>query len=302
VGTGKTMLLGAFFKNVNLTKKRKISFHNFMIEIHKQLYNLRQTENNRHNREDYLETIADSLVSKYRLLYIDELEIQDITDAMIVGKLFRELFERNIMIIITSNRKPNDLYLNGLQRDSFLEFIDLINDKLEIFELKSGKDYRLEKITSFKQTFFSPLGKGADNFVKQSFSLLSAGNNPSEIKIAVNQRDIICKNTFKDIALFNFSELFQVPLGSADYMALCNHFNIIILSNIPKLGKSERNEARRFIDFIDILYENKTILICTSEAETHSIYNSGDGKFEFERTISRLIEMQSDEYLRRKLC
>jgi cell division protein ZapE len=221
---------------------------------------------------------------------------------MLVGKLFRELFARNIMIITSSNRKPDDLYLNGLQRDSFLEFITLIKDQLEIFELKSGKDYRLEKITAFKKTFFTPLGKDANNFIKQSFSNLANGNNPISCKITVNQRDIICNNTYKDLALFDFSELFQVPLGSADYIALCENFNIIILSNIPILSLAERNEARRFIEFIDILYERKTILICTSEGEPQSIYSSGDGKFEFERTISRLIEMQSEDYIKRRLC
>lgn len=301
VGCGKTMLVKAFFENVNLVKKKKINFHSFMQEVHKLMHNQRK-HNNSFSKSDYLANIASSFASKYRLLYIDELEIHDITDAMIVGKLFRELFKKNIMIVTTSNRKPDDLYLNGLQRELFLDFIKLIKEKLQIFELKSDTDYRMHKISGLNKVYFVGKGKDADNFIEKNFNLFKGTNEPIEYKLVIYKREFICKKTYKDIALFEFDELFKENLGSSDYLALARNFNIILVANIPALGPENRNEAKRFINFIDILYHHHTILICSSSVAPYDIYPKGGGIFEFERTISRLIEMQSQDYIKKKIC
>lgn len=289
VGRGKSMIMEAFFLKVPLIKKKKIHFHNFMTDVHSYLKNKRSDKD---NKEDYLQEIARNLAEDYRLLFIDELQITDIADAMIVGKLFRELFNNNIMIVTTSNRKPDDLYHNGLQRESFLGFIELIKNNLEVIEIKSEKDYRMEKIHSMNSTYFIRNNKKLDEI----FQELIGGDKFKEKILEVKKRKIVCKKTYKHIAYFSFKELCSEALGAEDYKKICDNFNVILLKDLPILKPEDRNEAKRFVTLIDTIYDNKVILIISAETEVNSIYKTGDGSFEFERTISRLIEMQSDSY------
>ena len=297
VGIGKSMLAELFFKNVNLEKKRQVNFHKFMLEIHQQIHEARNANNKTIDKLDLIKEIAKNLSAKYRLLYIDELEIQDIADAMIVGRLFRELFQQNIMIVTTSNRMPDDLYKDGLQRELFLGFIKLIKEKMNIIELTSRHDYRTQKTLSLKQTFFYPLGWEADEFLKLTIANITKHEKMQSKVLIINKRELVCQNSCGELVYFTFEELFKKPLSNQDFIALCNNFKIIVIANIPKLFEEDREEARRFINFIDTLYAHKTILICTCEVPAKFIYEEGKGIFEFERTVSRLIEMQSEEYL-----
>jgi cell division protein ZapE len=303
VGTGKSMLSEYFFNNVQTDKKLHVHFHKFMIDIHKSLKQLRQKDSSKTHRIDYLTQIAKNLSGQYLLIYIDELQITDITDAMIVGKLFREMLNQGIVILITSNRKPDDLYLGGLQRDSFLGFIELIKKQMHVVELSSQTDYRLEKIKSLNETYHIIADQYVDDFIKQTIEFIIK-DEPLEItSIEVNGREIICKESCKNLAIFDFNQLCSANLGSEDYIAICKKFNIIIIKNIPKLSSEARNEAKRFINLIDIIYEHKIKLICTAEVPPHLIYSNIEGNeaFEFDRTISRLMEMQSEEYLNKKI-
>ena len=249
-------------------------------------------------QKDPLKKIAKELCEESWLLCFDEFQVSDIADAMILGKLFEYLFEEGAVVIATSNRHPDDLYKHGLQRESFLPFIKMFKEKLEVVELGSSTDYRLRHIKQLSTTYFTPLGEKADKFIKESFTELTAGGRSEKITLRVQGREVEVKKSYGDVAQFSFSELCEQPLGAADYIEIAREFSTIIIFDIPKLSKEKRNEAKRFVTLIDQLYEHKVKLICSAEVKADKLYKKGDGSFEFERTSSRLIEMQSDEYLR----
>jgi len=291
VGRGKTMLLEAFYELCPLVKKRKVHYHSFILEVHHMLHQIRSSQKRTSNE---LALIARNLASKYRLLYIDEMEIKDITDATIIGGILKELFKNNVMIIISSNRKPDDLYLDGLKREYFLETIELIKQKMLVIEIKSETDYRLEKIKAGEaQTYFYPINEENQLQVNKII-----GDKKIQEKILeVNGRNLTVKSV-ENMAIFDFKELCRAALGSADYLEIAKSFKIVALLNIPRLQKEDRNEARRFIKLIDVLYEQKIILIALAEVRPEEIYREEfDGGFEFQRTISRIYEMQSSSYL-----
>jgi cell division protein ZapE len=293
VGRGKTMLVDAFYQLSKIKKKHKTHFHNFMIHIHDELFKLRS---NGVDSSDPLVIIAKNIAIRYKLLCLDELQVTDIADAMIVGRLFKDLFKLNVIVVITSNRVPDDLYKNGLQREYFLEFIDLLKVKLKVIELVSPQDYRLSKIAGNIKKYYFPLddnsNKSIENIIKQL-----VGDGQIEPKILnIHGRELIINKTYKNIAICTFNELCLSALGAIDYIEICQNFRIIFLLNIPQLSKSDRNESKRLVTLIDILYERKVILFCTASVTIENLYPEGDGAFEFERTISRMIEIGSDEY------
>lgn len=297
VGTGKSMLTDLFFENLTTAKKHKIHFHSFMLEVHNYLHNLKQ--NNATKNINPLKIVAQYLKEKYQVLYIDELYINDITDAMIVGKLFQEMLNQNIIIIITSNFAPQDLYKDGLQRDSFLPFISLIENNLQIIKMNSNYDYRVHKIKALETIYYIYKEKiDSQKFILENFNKFSNNAPVKNYLLNIDGRELLCPITSLDCAVFTFDQLCRSPLASSDYIAICEKFNVIFLSEIPELTPDEHNELRRFIHLIDTIYEFKRILICSAKTEINSIYSAGKWHFEFLRTASRLRDMQSEDYLK----
>ncbi len=296
-GTGKSMLMDLFFNSLPIKKKHNIHFHAFMLEIHDYLHKLRNSSKNK-KKIDFLQYAAKYIAQQYEVLCIDELQIDDIADAMIVGKLFRELIEQKVTIIITSNFAPSDLYPDGLQRDSFLPFIKLIEDHLQVLKINSTYDYRKSKLKSVETTYYIyKEAMDSQRFILDSFIKITNDSKPKNKLLNINEHELICPITSLDCAVFSFDQLCRSPMSTADYIAICQEFETIILSEIPKLSRDEHNEAKRFINFVDTIYEFKKILICSAQTDIESIYQAGKWHFEFLRTVSRLSEMQSQEYL-----
>ncbi len=295
VGTGKSMLMDLFFDDLKSVKKQKVHFHTFMLEIHAYIH---KEKTHKEKNIDLLKNAASYIAKQYKVLCIDELQIDDIADAMIVGKLFRELIERNVTIIVTSNFAPDELYLDGLQRQSFVPFIELIKEKMQILEMNHTHDYRKNKVKSVETIYYIYQEKmDSQRFILDSFIKLSNNAEPVNMLLDIDGREFLCSVTGQDCAVFTFDQLCRAPLASNDYIAICQEFNVIILAEIPQLSADEHNEAKRFINFIDAVYDLKKILICSATVEIDSIYKSGKWHMEFARTMSRLHEMQSTEYL-----
>lgn len=297
VGRGKSMLMDLFYNNLKITKKRRIHFHEFMISVHESLHELRKEQHKKANNLDLLEKIAKNIAKDTKVLCFDELQVTDIADAMIIGKLFEELLACGIIMVITSNLKPDDLYKDGLQRERFLPFIDIIKNHLMVLDLPSKQDYRKAALASLNKVFYWPLDAGAVDFCDGLFSKLTAGNVAKSEEIQVKSRKIIINKAAGEVGFTSFDNLCKKAHGTSDYITIAAKYKILIVTDIPKMNKDHRNEARRFINLIDILYENKVKLIASMEAAPELLYQEGNGSFEFQRTVSRLIEMQSEKYL-----
>lgn len=294
VGRGKSMLMDLFFEHTPNVKKRRVHFHAFMQEVHNTLHRWRKE--NKH-KSDPLVPLARKIADETQLLCFDEFQVSDIVDAMLLGRLFTHLFKNGVIVVATSNRIPDDLYKDGLQRSEFLPFIELLKKNVEVLKLDAEKDYRLSHFKSLSTVYYCPIDKKADDFLRQTFSNITNNATPRSRTIKIASRDLVVERTHGDVAWVSFAEICETALGAADYIELAREFSTIILSDIPKLTKEYRNEAKRFVTFIDELYEHKVKLICTAAAAPSELYKSGDGSFEFERTVSRLTEMQSDKYL-----
>lgn len=297
VGRGKSMLMDLFFTNVNFPSKRRVHFHAFMLEVHAKLYAWRTANKDNHDAGDPIPDLARGIVDESMLLCFDELQVSDITDAMILGRLFTHIFELGGIVVATSNREPKDLYKDGFQRDRFEPFIELIYDMMEIEELDSLHDYRLQHLKSFSTVYFTPLGKEAEKFLAKSFADLTQNARPRPETLMVQGRHLTIEKTASDVAWCTFSQLCEEALGAADYLEIASEFSTVLLDGVPALTKEQRNEARRFVNLIDALYEHRVKLVCTADIPPQEIYPHGDGSFEFQRTVSRLIEMQSESYL-----
>ncbi len=295
VGRGKSMLMDLFYDLLPVRRKSRVHFHAFMIDIHARLNDLRK---NSPDISDPIPEIARQIAEESWLLCFDELQVTDIADAMILGRLFQHLFERNVVVVATSNRHPDELYKDGLQRDQFLPFIAQFKQKLNIHSLNGEVDYRLLALKSLQTTYFvSNENKERTHFLSNTFAELTHNATPKTSEIHVQGRIIPVQKCYKDIAQFSFSELCDKPLGSADYIEIAREYTTLLLADIPQLTPEKRNAAKRFVNLIDELYEHNTILICTADALPIDLYPAGDYAFEFERTVSRLIEMQSSDYL-----
>ncbi len=290
VGRGKSLLMDIFFHLADVKRKWRIHFHAFMLEVHKRLHQLDTRTDNA------LMDVAEQIAEQNRLLCFDEFQVHDIADAMLLSRLFQALFAHDVRVVTTSNRVPEDLYLNGLHRDRFLPFIDLLKERLEVTSLAGELDYRKQHLQQLQTTYFTPLGKKAERFLENVFADLTQGGEIESGTLDVNGRTLTVPKMHGDTAWFSFSELCEKPLGAADYIAIAEQFSCLLLADIPKLSKAKRNEAKRFVTLIDALYEHKTKLICTAAVLPDKIYPKGDVAFEFERTVSRLNEMQSEAY------
>jgi cell division protein ZapE len=298
VGRGKTMLMDLFFEHAGVDSRKRVHFHSFMLEVHERVHRFRQAVKAGKVPEssDPLKALAKVIVDRAWLLCFDEFHVTNIADAMILGRLFEALFEHGVIVVTTSNRKPRDLYMGGLQREMFEPFIDLIETKLDVFELDAGIDYRLERMRAMK-TYLTPLGADTDARMREAFLGLTVGSEAKSSRILVQGRDIEIPLAAEGVAMLNFADLCEKPLGAADYLAIANRYHTVVLSGIPRLGPTRHNEAKRFVTLIDTLYEYKVNLVCSAEAPPDQLYSEGIGVFEFQRTVSRLIEMQSEEYI-----
>ena len=292
VGRGKSMLMDMFFASLTNSSKQRIHFHSLMLKIHSEIHKLRQN-----NDDEPLINVAKQIAQDTKILCLDEFQVTDVADAMILSKLFLVLLEAGVTFVITSNRPPEDLYLGGLQREKFLDFVKLIYEKMEVLELSSPHDYRMQQIQALQSVYLFPLSPKNEQTLKQNFADFIHNSFPSPITLEVQGRKLIISETYGGVAKFSFKELCEKPLGTADYIAISRRFHTIFISSIPKLTPQNRNEARRFVTLIDNLYDHRVKLICTADSSPQEIYADGDGKFEFHRTVSRLTEMQSAQYL-----
>ncbi len=286
VGRGKSMIMDIFFENIKLTNKRRMHFHDFMKEVHSQIYSIGQENKN----IDPIEVFSKKFTENTRLLCFDEMEIRDIADAMIIYRLFKSLFFKGLILVTTSNQPPENLYKNGLHRDRFLPFIDLINLNMKVFQISKGKDWRKSLLIG-KKTWLNPINSKNSEKVKKIFNQLTKGFTVKEDTIIVSGRKIKIPETAGGIAVFNFKDLCEQPLAASDYVELADKYKGFLIKNIPKLGEKQNNESRRFMWLIDALYDRKCFLIATSEVDIKRIYTGNEWKFEFSRTISRLLEM-----------
>ncbi|MFS0772162.1 cell division protein ZapE [Sphingomonas sp. 1P08PE] len=294
VGRGKSMLMDLFFAHVAIPAKRRVHFAEFMIEVHGRIAIERRKE-----QGDPIPPVAAALAAEAPLLAFDEMMVTNSPDAMILSRLFTALIEHGVTIVTTSNRAPSDLYRNGLNREHFLPFIALVQDRLDVLALNGPVDYRRDRLGS-QQTWLVPNGAAATASLSAAFFRLTDHEVtepiPSE-DLAVQGRTLHVPKTLKGVAVFSFRKLCGEARGAADYLAVARRYHTVILVGIPRLGPDNRNEAARFVSLIDALYEHKVKLLAAADAAPADLYPSGDGAFEFQRTVSRLEEMQSDDYL-----
>lgn len=285
VGRGKSMLMDLLFDLIHVPKRRA-HFHAFMQWVHGEIAKARAA-----GVQDAIEPVARALAAEVRFLAFDEMQISDIADAMIVGRLFEKLFAAGVTVVTTSNRPPDDLYRDGLNRQLFLPFIALLKARLAVHELASPTDYRNGRLEG-TQTYFAPnddIARAELDAIWRSFG----GEEAAPLRLRVNGRDVDIPAYINGVARARFYDLCAKPLGAADYLALAEAARVLILEDIPRLGRTNFNEARRFVILIDALYEAKTRLICSAAAEPDMLYVEGEGVFEFERSASRLREMRS---------
>lgn len=295
VGRGKSMLMDLYYSTSPIIKKRRVHFHAFMKEVHDMLHEHRERAKHRKKDFDPIPALARTISRQTWLLCFDEFQVTDIADAMILGRLFTHLFDNGVVVIATSNRAPDDLYKDGLQREGFLPFIRLLKQKTEVIELCSATDYRLNRLKAMQTMYYT--GDAPDQFAAESFATLTHHATPEPTEITSLGRVITLPYTAGNIALEHFNALCEKPLGPADYIEIARHFNTLILTHIPQLTPEKRNEAKRFVTLVDALYEHKVKLICTADVLPEQLYPAGHGAFEFERTVSRLMEMQAESYL-----
>lgn len=293
VGRGKSMLMDLFYDKLPIEKKRRVHFHAFMQEVHGRIHSWRQLK----PKADLIKWVVEEMAQEVHVLCLDELQVHDITDAAIISRLFTLLFQYGVSVVFTSNRPPMDLYKDGIQRDQFLPFIDLIERRLDVLKIKSNTDYRLEQLRAIRETYVHPLGEKADDFIYRTYRTLTQDHSSDAITLHVKGRRIEIEKAACGVAWLTFAELCERPLGAADYLEISALFHTVLLQNIPILSPEKRNEAKRFVTLIDTLYEHKVKLICSAEAPPEALYPTGDGSFEFARTVSRLLEMQSERYM-----
>ncbi|MEX2519875.1 MAG: cell division protein ZapE, partial [Paracoccaceae bacterium] len=291
VGRGKSMLMDLFFDAAPVASKRRVHFHAFMQEAHRAIHKARQAGD-----DDPIKTVAKGIARDAVLLCFDEMQITDITDAMIVGRLFEKLFKRGTVIVTTSNRPPDDLYKDGLNRQIFLPFIAMLKDKLDLHLLESPTDYRQSRMRG-REVYHAPLGADADSAMNATWDDLTGGHGGEPLSLEVTGRKVTIPRFHSGVGRASFADLCAKPLGAGDYLAIAAAVRTLMLDHVPRLGVANANEAKRFVTLIDALYEANTRLICSAAAEPEALYPEGKGAFEFERTASRLAEMRSAEWM-----
>jgi cell division protein ZapE len=291
VGRGKTMLMDLFFRAARGVRKRRVHFHAFMLEVHDRI----ERERRAASRKPIAKAAA-AIASEAALLCFDEFQVDDIADAMILDRLFRALFDAGVVVVATSNQAPSELYPHGLHRERFLPFVALLEEQLDLIVLDGGHDYRLARLVG-KPLYHYPLGAAAQRALAESFAELTNGGAAMPATLTVMGRALAVPRAARGVAWFRFADLCEKPLAAADYLAIAAHFTVVIVEGVPRLDRADRNAARRFNILVDTLYEAHALLIASAEVPPDEIYVAGDGVFEFRRTVSRLNEMQSADYI-----
>ncbi|SFI39539.1 cell division protein ZapE [Nitrosomonas sp. Nm34] len=311
VGRGKSMLMDLFYSVAPMTFKRRVHFHEFMLDIHarlKQAHDLsaqkrRQHGGGRASAADPIPVIARQIAGEATLLCFDELQVTDIADAMVLARLFNALFEQGVIVVATSNRPPDELYKHGLNRHRFLPFIEQIKERLELVALEGPVDYRYNRLKG-AQTYYFPVNEETTAQLSATFFRLTDRRIEDRAKVPsetlnVQGRTLFVPKAARGVAVFSFKRLCANPVGSADYLAIARTYHTVIMVAIPQFTPENSDQAKRFITFIDALYEHNVKFLCSAAVPPQSLYAGGGISFEFERTISRLMEMQSEDYLTR---
>ena len=297
VGRGKSMLMDLAFDHIDIEPKRRVHFHEFMIETHARLRKARESEEG-----DPIEPVAEEIAAEAKLLCFDEMQVTNPADAMILSRLFGKLLEEGVRMVTTSNRPPRDLYKDGLNRELFVPFIALSERRMQVVEVNGPTDYRLDRLSGV-EVWHVPNGPEATADLSRAFFQLTdypvedRAKVPSEEFDVGGGRTLHVPKSLKGVAVFSFRRLCGEPRGAADYLAIARRYHTVIIVGIPVMTRDMRNEAARFVTLIDALYEHKVKLLAAADAEPEGLYPAGDGSFEFQRTVSRLEEMQSAEYL-----
>ena len=297
VGRGKSMLMDLFYDCLpDSIKARRVHFHEFMIEVHDYIHSRSHDDGSVQGVVDQaLPSLAELIAARSKVLCFDEFHVVDIADAMILGRLFKILFEKGVIVVATSNWAPKDLYKDGLQRARFLPFIDLLSSKVAVVHLDSPHDYRAQTV-QVEGSYFTPLNVQTRRAVDELFVQLSGGEAVKQHKLRVKGRVIVAEQVAGQVARFSFAQLCERPHGAEDYLKIAESFDTVFIEEIPKLGYDRRNEAKRFMNLIDALYEARIPVVISADATADKLYRGRDHAYEFERTVSRLLEMQSDSY------
>ncbi len=310
VGRGKSMLMDLFYECAPVKAKTRVHFHEFMLDIHARMKVWRGLSakervemGGRATEDDPIPAVARQIANSSTLLCFDEMQVTDIADAMVLGRLYKELLVRGVVIVATSNRVPDDLYKGGLNRQLFLPFIEMIKETFHVAPLDGPTDYRLDRLKGV-HTYYTPVNDASTKKLSKAFFRLTDRDVADRAKVPsetllIQGRDVFVPKAARGVAVFSFKRLCATATGAADYLAIARRYHTLILVAVPQLGPDKRNEAKRFVTLIDALYEHGVKLLCSAAVEPDNLYAKGDGTFEFERTISRLMEMQSKDYLAR---
>ena len=302
VGRGKTMLMDLFFEASNIRRKQRVHFHEFMMDVHERIHAHREAvKRGEATSDDPIVHVANAIADEVRLLCFDEFTVRDIADAMIMRRLFTQLFARHVVIVATSNVDPDELYQDGLRRADFMPFIDLLKENVGVAKLDARTDFRLEKLGN-KPVYSHPLSDAATKQLDELWRTVTGGEEPQRLELTIKGRQVQVPMAALGAARFSFADLCEKPLGATDYLKIAQSFHTLFIEDIPNFTAEKRNEAKRFINLIDTLYDAGVKLVVTAAAPPTEL-NAGLREveaFEFDRTVSRLIEMQSDEYLSAK--
>lgn len=289
VGRGKTYLVDTFYESLPFADKMRTHFHRFMQRVHNEL-------NHYKGEKNPLQLVAGKFAAEARVICFDEFFVKDITDAMILANLLEALFARGVVLVATSNILPDDLYKDGLQRARFIPAIDLLNRHCEIVNVDSGVDYRLRALER-AEIFHFPLDEAAEVELRRSFREISGHDGEREVPLEINHRTITAKRLHDDVLWCEFVALCEGPRSQNDYIEIAREFHTVLVSNVRQMGASNEDQARRFINMVDEFYDRGVKLLMSAEVSINELYTEGRLDFEFQRTLSRLQEMQSHDYL-----
>ncbi|WP_245496369.1 cell division protein ZapE [Lichenibacterium ramalinae] len=299
VGRGKTMLMDLFYEAAAAEPKRRVHFHAFMADVHARIHVWRELRKRGAVKgDDPIPPVAEAIAAEARLLCFDEFAVTDIADAMILGRLFTALFADRVVVVATSNVEPENLYRDGLNRTLFLPFIALLQRRMETVRLEAAQDFRYAKLTE-AATWFAPADAAARAALDRAFLSLTGVPRGAPQRLPLLGREILVPEAVGDVARFAFADLCEAPLGSVDFLALARHYGTVLVDGIRVMRADERNVVKRFINLVDTLYDEQVKLIASAEAEPDALYEAPEGReiFEFRRTVSRLVEMRSEQYL-----
>ncbi|WP_428483951.1 cell division protein ZapE [Rhodopila sp.] len=293
VGRGKSMLMDLFFDVADVPRKQRIHFHRFMQTVHSRLHAWKRANP---NGTDPIPPLADTIAAEAALLCFDEFQVNDIADAMILGRLFQALFDRGVVVVATSNIAPDDLFKGQPGRDAFLPFIALIKQRVDVLLMTGGRDYRRERMRGLR-TWHVPADDRSRHELDEAFAKLTGGAAVKPVVLTVMGRELIVPQAADGVARFNFDRLCNTALGAGDYLAIATNFRTLVLDGIPRLSPDNYDQARRFIVLVDTLYDQHVKLVASADATPDQLYQRGENARMFERTASRLDEMQSQDWL-----